>query len=591
MTEATAKPASAPRSAATRWHVLASVGCALAGLLLAIVPSLFAGRFPEELSAGLAVGRGIGLALTAVGTGAALWRWMERDNARLALQCGIGACAYVPLTLVFGDWHIDDAAITYAYSDNLARGHGLVLLAGEPPEEAYSNPIWMLLLAGAGWLGIDVALAAKVLSTVVGIVLVMLVFSTSRRICGRALTGPSFAVTLAALLSAPFLIWSISGLEHGLQALMLVAFVWAGTRPMQLTIICTLVGCGLVLLRPEAPLVIAMLCAGLAMQRWRSERDLRAVLNLWPIACIPALTLLALLTFRWFYFGDLLPNPYYAKAAGSASFLGLLNPYGPGWRYVVQWLSTGAGFVLLVPLAFYRWRELPLAVLIAVWVFAGQVAFVIYAGGDWMAYWRFLAAPLSLLALLAGYGVERFMSATSGLPSRFAWLAACALWLCNAPLLVHFRAAPATPCSVVTEVGNTFVALAKRLHIEQPLLAHHDAGGTSYRAQIRLLDLGGLGSRSIAKRRDDREFLRSYILEERKPDFIFGTARYFAAGAAQITEAPLFIRDYVRILFPRVHAMKAELCHIRRDKLREVAGVTLQRHSDGTEVAVVDAIQ
>ncbi|HEX7479520.1 MAG TPA: hypothetical protein VF331_17075 [Polyangiales bacterium] len=64
-----------------------------------------------------------------------------RDGVRFALQCGIAVGAYLPLTLIFRDWAVDDAAITYAYSDNLARGLGLVLNAGRLPEEAHCNTL------------------------------------------------------------------------------------------------------------------------------------------------------------------------------------------------------------------------------------------------------------------------------------------------------------------------------------------------------------------------------------------------------------------------------------------------------------------
>jgi hypothetical protein len=43
--------------------------------------------------------------------------------------------------LSFGVWIIDDAAISFAYSRNLATGHGLVAQLGDAPIEGYSNPL------------------------------------------------------------------------------------------------------------------------------------------------------------------------------------------------------------------------------------------------------------------------------------------------------------------------------------------------------------------------------------------------------------------------------------------------------------------
>jgi hypothetical protein len=48
---------------------------------------------------------------------------------------------------LYGHWLIDDAAITFAYSRNVADGFGPVLQPGALPVEGYSNPTWMILLA------------------------------------------------------------------------------------------------------------------------------------------------------------------------------------------------------------------------------------------------------------------------------------------------------------------------------------------------------------------------------------------------------------------------------------------------------------
>ena len=62
------------------------------------------------------------------------------------------------------DFTIDDAAISYAYAHNFAAGHGLgVLTPGDFRVEGYSNFTWVMLLAGADVLGIDVEAASKVL--------------------------------------------------------------------------------------------------------------------------------------------------------------------------------------------------------------------------------------------------------------------------------------------------------------------------------------------------------------------------------------------------------------------------------------------
>ena len=144
---------------------------------------------------------------------------------------------------------------------------------------------------------------------------------------------------------------------------------------------------------------------------------------------------------------------------------------------------------------------------------------------------------------------------------------------------------PTTPFAVVTDVGNGFAALADRLMIEDPLLAHHDAGGIAYHRMIRLLDLGGLVNRTIAKNMDDRAFLTRYVVEEMQPDFVFG-ARNFAS-ASGFTDTEVFENAYVRLTFADVPYMNADLSYVRRDQVAPAAGIELVYDDRGMPERVI----
>src|SRR5205814_3853654 len=125
------------------------------GLLLIAVPSLLARRFSfadEHEQAITRVLRAAGPAVLAMAAAAfvATTRWAELRPPAAALVIGLLAVAgYVSLTTCLSDWIVDDAAITFAYSKNLAAGHGLVITPGHAPEEGYSNTSWMLILTAA----------------------------------------------------------------------------------------------------------------------------------------------------------------------------------------------------------------------------------------------------------------------------------------------------------------------------------------------------------------------------------------------------------------------------------------------------------
>ncbi len=54
---------------------------------------------------------------------------------------------FLVFVYLFRDYSIDDAFITFRYAENLVEGHGLVFNPGGKPVEAYSNFLWLLVLA------------------------------------------------------------------------------------------------------------------------------------------------------------------------------------------------------------------------------------------------------------------------------------------------------------------------------------------------------------------------------------------------------------------------------------------------------------
>lgn len=551
------------------------------GVMLLIKPQLLAARLfgagssTAAVAASLRLAEALAGAFVAMGLAGLLGGLPQPWPGRVRLLAT--ATAFLVLTHCLHDWIIDDAGITFAYSENLVRGHGLVLHPGLPPEEAYSNTLWLLWLSLLRWCGLSMAAAAKWSSLAIGLATVLVL----QRALDRGRDAAAWLLASLVLLGAPQLVWSVSGLEHGLQglAMLLVASLpWLAPRHTAMWI--GIVLCVPVLVRPEAPLAVVacflVFAAHPSVGRdWRIR--LRAAL---PVALVPFVAWTALLAFRLWYFGDPLPNPFYAKA-GEATFLSLLNPFGGHWHYLTSW-AFSSGVLVLLPsvLAALRRRPLPLPIALALALLAAQAVFVLYAS-DWMGCWRFVAPALPCLALLVGWanggrgcdvvdgdGValpERAERASLGLPA----LAAFVLVLGTTGQYFAFLAAPTTPLAVVATIGSEIKRLCHDLGSADPLLAHHDAGGTSHDAGIRLLDLGGLGSRTIAKNIRDPEFLRRYILDEQRPEFVFGVKDRFAAGASRFWADPRFERDYVPVEFVAQPLLQSDLCHVRRDLLAQ----------------------
>src|SRR5262249_30342269 len=121
---------------------------------------------------------------------------------------------------------VDDAAITYAYSINLAHGAGPVLRAGGERVEGYSNFLWMLLLALGVRLGADVFLLARVLGALLGLTLILGVAELSAALRGRRSLVDALPALFAATLT-PVSYWCMSGLEGPLY---MNTLVWCAVR-------------------------------------------------------------------------------------------------------------------------------------------------------------------------------------------------------------------------------------------------------------------------------------------------------------------------------------------------------------------------
>jgi hypothetical protein len=518
--------------------------------------------------------------------------WSSADrtpDSKTSIVFGLGivVASYLVMAWTLGSWMIDDAAITFAYSKNLMLGNGLVLHPNLPPEEAYSNSLWMLLVALPLLLGIEVSVAGKFFSLLFGASAVVIAAWLTLQYVGSRFGYRNLLLFTLIAIGAPFVIWSASGLETSIQAFffsMVVLAAHRGDRGIWLATVCL---SGLVLTRPETPLVVASVAGIWALHHWLQDR-FNGIWKLWPIVVIPALTFFALLAFRVWYFGDPMPNPYYVKGV-NRDFMTVLR----GGRYVLQWLLGAGTFILIPYLLMCKPRKWSLAAYVAVAILIGQLGFLAFSGGDWMRGFRFIAPTLPVLAFLLVYSNSHSDSHRSLYINRLAILAIPLLAFGAVRQLLVFEVNPSTPIARVSRLGYGILDLAERMDIENPKIAHHDAGGISYEVGLELVDLAGLGNRYIAKNINEPGTIIKYILIEEKPDFIYGSVNpAFSAGRTGLHKTHMFKKDYVRLEFPDQPHMYANLgpdplSHIRRERVKPGPGIELVYKGDKLAKVIV----
>lgn len=314
----------------------------------------------------------------------------------------------------------DDAMISMQFAKNFARGDGLVWNAGGERIEGFSNPLWVLVMAGVHLFPLaltETSFYIKLISLACLCLNLWMVKSLAERLARHWLT-PLAAVFLTAFYF-PLNNWALQGMEVGLQALLFSAALCLAVVGLQQGRfrpgVYILFALG-VLLRMDAAAPALAVTAALA---WTDPTHRRQHL-LGGLAAVGG-TLLALTLWRLGYYGDALPNTYYLKLGTGSSLLRISIGLRRLWDFV--WLSNWAIFALplLLPALDRRRELLPLYA-----AFLAQVAYSVYVGGDAWEHIgganRFIAAVMPVFFVLYAHTLGELANLTLvNLANRPRW--------------------------------------------------------------------------------------------------------------------------------------------------------------------------
>jgi len=313
----------------------------------------------------------------------------------LPLACAL-LCAPFLAHAWWYDFVSDDAFIVLRYARNLAQGSGLVFNPGERVE-GFTSPTWILLMAPVEFAGLDAILVARLLGLLAGMATIVAAVPLSRRLMGPG-ASPAWSLFAPALLAAngSFACWAPAGLETSLFTLLVTAAFLAAVGGRALTAAALAALC--IFTRPEGAVVFAVLAGGDLLG---PRTDRLARLRYWAV---PLLALAALTAFRLAYYGDPVPNTFYAKTGGTWA------QWYRGLGYVGEYASDHEGLpLMLTPVLFSlaagdaRLRLIAAGVL-ALW------AEVVWVGGDGLPMYRFMLPPLPLALVLQGVLLQRLLA-------------------------------------------------------------------------------------------------------------------------------------------------------------------------------------
>ena len=317
-------------------------------------------------------------------------------NARFKMVLAIAFLGLIGLAW-YNRFIQDDAFISLRYSYNLAHGNGLVWNPGQRLE-GYTNFLWTMIMAAGLRLGAEPILLSYILGLICYAATLILTYRLARLILGSRGLGLLAVIVVGA--NYTFSSYATGGLETQLQAALFTGSCYLLLRSMTSGKweIRTMLGLSLVLsaamlTRMDSALlaIVVFTVGGYYVSRERGPVSRKLAKS--GALVLPFMVIVGgWLIWKLHYYGNILPNTYYAKVTSPTSAIrGLWFVYSFLTEY---WL---AAFPILAIATIGRKlsaRAIVLLTIVVLWL-----AYIVKIGGDFMEY-RVMVPIFPLMALV-----------------------------------------------------------------------------------------------------------------------------------------------------------------------------------------------
>ena len=278
----------------------------------------------------------------------------------------------------------DDAYISYRYIANFLNGDGLVYNIGEHIE-GFTNFGWVIYLTLFGTLGIDYILVSEITGYLFGAGIVIMTFLLAELVFEKSRLLPALATILVAA-NMSLAHWSPAGLETAAFAFFAMLSLYLYVKRSWWLIFSLLL---IVWIRPDGVVIAGML---IIIEAAFTKRFPKYTVTSNGIAFVFSIPYLV---FKYFYYGSIIPNPFYAKTGFN------LDQLYNGFEYTGRFMSHYGfyGLIFLIPLLFYR--RLSLISKVVWWSGVLFTCYVTFIGGDVLKVHRFYLPIFGTTAILS----------------------------------------------------------------------------------------------------------------------------------------------------------------------------------------------
>lgn len=383
----------------------------------------------------------------------------------------------------------DDAYISYRYLDNWLGGKGLVFNPGERVE-GYTNLLWILLIAPWRAMGLSPEIVSLALSILSAGALFVGVYILASRLTRHAGAGIAAVVLVASFPN--FAHYVSAGLETILfAALIVLAFARISVTEKPDIWVAALLGAA-VLTRPEG-MMVGLIVYGI----YGLKKSALSDRQMWGAVSVFLMFPIALTCWRLWYYGDPLPNTFYAKATGSGMEL-----LGSGLAYLSRFVVGQYGWLFLIfalfvflPPILKKLHNKNLICTLGL-VLLVHFLYVIKVGGDYLPMTRFILHVFPLLVALAVLGLWFFCRARTGI------ILALASSIAIAQNVTFYNSADYRLVEKIRLLDAEWKDLASWLTSNYPpntVIAVNAAGAIPYLTGFKTIDMLGLNDKHIAR--------------------------------------------------------------------------------------------
>lgn len=452
-------------------------------------------------------------------------------------------CFFLNWSFLFQN--VDDAYISYRYGKNLMEGKGLVYNQGEYVE-GYTNFLWTIVTAPFTQIkSVDVSIFSSSLGLLISMVNILLVALISRQFNGKLSGYLKYLILLPPLFLAldnSIAFWAIGGMEFPMYTLFILGIVYNYFKIndhkkhlyylILFVMLCTLT-------RPEGNMIVVITLVHMFLFR-------KHIGSFWKVfftitSCY-VIFCLVYYGFKYLFYGQLIPNTFYAKGVTDISMNLVL-----GTKYLALCVGTRIYifiFILFIPFK-KAFGDLKLSYLLGFVLI--YIIYLVAVGGDWMIANRFFVPIVPMLYILSAIGFLNVIKKISqylnneekamkiaGVSSAILAILLFVLTLS----LLEYKQLIIKDNNARYEMQWSMFGKWLKMNVDpNTVIAVGPAGKIPYYSELYTIDMWGLNNDYIAKTTSKRlqaghkKFDIDYVLSL-NPEFIIGYAGFTDADIA-----------------------------------------------------------